>query len=111
MIADNSPCCSTICGLGELVIEPVFLAPTHKRASSIVGYLLDECVVVVHGGDGTIVVTGIEHDEVKEFAHGEAPPDSEIVIQIYLTDGHPFKIGSYRVHLALVDAYSASFLE
>jgi len=42
--------------------------------------------------DGSVVLSGIEHDKVDKVAEGESAPDSEVVIHCHLTNRHPFKI-------------------
>ena len=61
-------------------------------------------VVPAEAGDAAVVVARVKNHQVKQVAELERPPDAQVVVQIYLPDRHPLKVGSHRVHLALVHA-------
>ena len=56
--------------------------------------------------DGSIVVTSVKHNEVKQCADGKASPYPQIVVHFNLADRHPLKVRSNSVHLSLVDTDS-----
>jgi hypothetical protein len=47
--------------------------------------------------------------QVKQFAHFKVAPDAQVVVEIDLADGHPFKVRSHGVHFSGVDADAAEF--
>lgn len=63
---------------------------------------MDIIGVPIEIGYGAVVLTSVEHDQIKQTADAEAAPDAEVVVHLDLTNGHPFKVGTHRVHLALV---------
>lgn len=64
---------------------------------------MDIVRVPIEIGDRPIVLSGIEHDEIKQRADGEAAPNPQIIVHLHLADRHPLKIGSYGVHLPLIN--------
>ena len=86
---------------------------------------MDVVGVPVQISDGSIVLSGIKHDQIEERSNGEAAPDTEVVVHLDLTDGHPpervskvsnssdcrirhsLEVGTHGVHLALVNRYTA----
>lgn len=90
------------------MIVPVLLVGAHQSSAGVVGDLSDVVVVPApEGGDASIVVAGIEHDQIDKFAQGETPPDSQVVVHIHLPDGHPFEVSAHGVHFPLIDANTA----
>lgn len=52
----------------ELIV-PVFLIGAHQSSAGVVGDLSDVVVVPAsEGGDASIVVAGIEHNQIDKFA-------------------------------------------
>lgn len=100
---DQTPSGTTIGGLRQLVVEPVLLSATHHRSSSIVAELVNVIGVPVKIGDGAVVLTSVEHDQVEQTTNAEASPDTEVVVHLNLTNGHPLEVGSDSVHLSLIN--------
>lgn len=57
-------------------------------------------------GHVTIILPRIEHRQVNEFADLEIAPDSQLVVGINLTHGHPLVIGPHGRELAVREASS-----
>lgn len=57
----------------------------HDGAASIVGDLLHVIRVPVEIGNGSVVRARVQHDQVDQVAQLEAPPDSQVVIELDLT--------------------------
>lgn len=76
----------------------------HERPAGVVGDLSDVVVVPAEGGDASVVVAGVEHDQVDKLSEREAPPDTQVVVHVHLADGHPLEIGAHGVHFPLIDA-------
>lgn len=66
--------------------------------------------VPIQVGDGSIVLTGVKHDQVNQGADGEGSPDTQIVIHFHLSNGHPLEVRSDGIHLSLVNT-DASVLD
>jgi hypothetical protein len=90
-----------------LVVEPVFLSAAHHTSTGIVADVVDVVGVPVEIGDGAVVLTGIEHDQIEQAADAEASPDTEVIVHLDLTDGHPLKVSSDSIHLSLVNRNTA----
>lgn len=103
MRADNAPSSTTVCRLSQLVVEPVLLSAAHHTSSSIVADVMNVVGVPVQISDGTIVLASIKHDQVEQTADAEASPNTEVVVHLDLTNGHPFKVCSDCVHFSLVN--------
>jgi hypothetical protein len=43
------------------------------------------------------------HTQIKKFAHLKVPPDAQIIIEVNLTNRHPFKVSTHCIHLTRVD--------
>lgn len=41
--------------------------------------------VPVEVGNGSIVMTSIEHNDIEKGTNGEAPPDAQVVVHLDLT--------------------------
>lgn len=74
--ADDPPASTAGGGLAEGIVEPVLLTAAHEGTSSIVGDLVDVIGVPVKIGDGTVVLAGVEHDQVEQRADLEVTPDA-----------------------------------
>lgn len=83
---------------------PVLLVGAHESPAGVVGDLGDVVVVPAEGGDASVVVASVEHDQVDKLAEREASPDTQVVVHVDLADGHPLEVGAHGVHLPLVDA-------
>lgn len=98
-------------GLGQLAVEPVLLVAAHESPSRIIRNQWDVILVPAKVCDGPVVVSGVEYDKIEQFAHLEASPNSEIVIQISLSDGHPLEVRADSIHLPLVYADTRAIIE
>lgn len=56
--------------------------------------------------NATVVVAGVEDNQVHQTAQLKRPPDAEVVVEVDLADGDPLEIRPHGVHLALVYADS-----
>lgn len=63
--------------------------------------------VPVQVSDTPVVLTGVQHDKIEERANGERAPNPEVVVHLYLADGHPFEVCAYSIHLTLVNRHTA----
>ena len=104
--SDDSPGCRPLRGRLELAEKPVFLTTAHHRAPCVIRDLMDVIGIPVQISDGPIVLTSVEHDEVKQCADGKASPNPQIVVHLNLADRHPLEISSNSVHLSLVNTNS-----
>ena len=86
---------------------------------------MDVVGVPVQVCDGTVVLPGVEHDQVEERSNRVAAPDTKVVIHLDLTDGHPpervskvsflldcttrhlLEVGTHSIHLALINRNTA----
>lgn len=100
---DQTPSSTTVGRLRQLVVEPVLLSATHHTSASIVAELVDVISVPVEIGNGAVVLTGVKHNQVEQAANAEASPDTEVVVHLNLTNGHPLEVGSDSIHLSLVN--------
>ena len=100
---DQTPCGTTVCRLSELVVEPVFLSAAHHTSTGIIADIMNVVGVPVQISNGTIVLTSIKHDQVKQTANAETSPDTKVIVHLNLTNGHPLKVSSDGVHLSLID--------
>lgn len=46
-----------------------------------------------------VVCKQIDTYKIDKFAKREAPPDTEVVVHVDLTDRHPFEVCAHSVHL------------
>jgi hypothetical protein len=53
--------------------------------------------------DTPVIVASIQDDQVQQVAHGESPPNPQIVVHVNLPNGNPLKVGPHSVHLSLVN--------
>jgi hypothetical protein len=100
--ADDAPSRASRLGSDEIRVKPMFLPRAHHGAAGIVGDVVDVVGVPVQISDPAVVMTSVEHDQVHNIAKGERPPDTQIVVHLDLTEGHPFEVGADSVHLALI---------
>lgn len=52
-------------------------------------------------GYTSIIMPCVQHNEVEERSNREGSPDTQIVVHIYLPNGHPLEVGPHSVHLPL----------
>lgn len=64
--SDHSPSCTPFRRSLKLAVEPIFLPTAHHRAACIIRDLVDVMCIPVQIGDGSVVVTSIKHDKVKQ---------------------------------------------
>jgi len=62
------------------IVSNISTVYTHQCAYSagVVGYGVDVVSVPVEIGDGAVVMTRIQHNQVKEGPNGERTPDAEV---------------------------------
>jgi hypothetical protein len=85
LATDDSPSGASIGRLDQVAVEPILLSTTHQGSARIVGDLTDVISVPVQVGDGPVVLSSVQHEEVDEIPYLEAPPDTQIVVHLYLT--------------------------
>lgn len=88
LVADDAPRRPARRAVLELAVEPRLLPGAHQAAAGVVGDLVYVVRVPVQVGDGAVVLTRVEHDQVKEIAKAEISPDAQIVVHFHLADRH-----------------------
>ena len=76
LTTNQTPCSTSILALGKLTVEPALLSGTHHTTSGVVADLMDVVRVPVKIGDGSVVLPGVEHDQIEKTSDGETPPDT-----------------------------------
>jgi hypothetical protein len=84
LTTDDSPRSSPLVGFDEVAVEPVLLSGSHHRAAGIVRDGVYEISIGVDIGDGTVILTGIKHQQVNKGTDLEVSPDTETIVHINL---------------------------
>jgi len=92
LLPDNSPDGTTIFGLRQRVIKPVFLSGPHHRAVRKVSHGSNQVMIVVDVCHISVIVAGIQHGKIQELSDLEVPPDPELIKSGNLPDRKPFVI-------------------
>ena len=82
--SNHSPCRTSLRRMNELLVKPILLTATHQRTWGIVRYGMNVIGVPVEIGDGSVVLPGVKHDEIKQGSDWKTPPNAEVIVHLDL---------------------------